>query len=96
MKNLLVLISVLALSSCAYEAGHRDGDPADYRSNFGTSVQNNINAQIVNPNAPSDEPMTADGERVIGAQEAYKADEVEKPQRSSTRESSGEGGGSSE
>jgi len=76
--------SALLLQACATEV---DNDPR-----FGDAVRNNINAQIVNPNAPSAEPMTAEGARAAVAQGRYTSGTTKEPKDVNT---SGASSGSS-
>lgn len=75
--------SVLLLQACATDV---DNDPR-----FGDAVRNNIEAQIANPNAPSGEPLTAEGQKAAGAQERYTTDKVKQPRDVSTGVSVGGG-----
>jgi type IV pilus biogenesis protein CpaD/CtpE len=93
--SLMLLLAGLLLTSCAHEAGTRDGEAGDYSASFGLSVRQNIAAQTANPEAPTADTFGADGTRVTEAQRRYKADEVESPKSSNTMESAS-GGGSSE
>ena len=97
MKNsLMLLFTGLLLTSCADEAGTRDGDAGDYSASFGLSVRQNIAAQTANPEAPTADTFGADGTRVTEAQRRYKADKVESPSRSNTMQSGSSGGASEE
>jgi hypothetical protein len=73
------------MQACAAEA---DKDP-----HFGDAVRNNITVQLANPNAPSGQPMTANGEKAAVAQGRYATDKVKTPPDVDTKENSG--GGSS-
>ena len=77
--------SVLLLQACV----EVDNDPR-----FGDAVRNNINAQIANPNAPTAEPMTAEGAKAAGAQKRYDTDTVKKPEDVTTK-SNGSGSSAS-
>jgi len=90
MTRLMLLCaaaSVLLLQACATEV--------DQDSRFGDAVRNNINAQIANPNAPTAEPMTAEGAKAAGAQKRYDTDAVKKPEDITTKSNGSGSSGSS-
>ncbi len=88
MTRIMLLCALpcfLLLQACATDV---DRDP-----HFGDAVRNNVNAQIANPNAPSGEPMTANGEKAAVAQGRYVTDKVKTPEGINTKDNSS--GGSS-
>ncbi len=84
---LCVLPCLLLMQACAAEA---DRDP-----HFGDAVRNNITVQLANPNAPSGQPMTTNGENAAEAQKRYATDKVKTPPDVNTKENSGSNSGGS-
>ena len=91
MKTYTTLIALslplLAASACTNE---EVGAPPSY---FGNAVEQNIAAQIVNPDAPeiNEAPIHVGGRAAI-AQQRYLLDEVEKPTATKTSDSEQSGG----
>lgn len=86
-RIMLTCAAALLLQACATDV---DKDPR-----FGDAVNNNIKAQIANPNAPTGEPMKAEGTRAAVAQGRYTTDTTKEPKDISTSGSSGGSSGSS-
>ncbi|HXI87090.1 MAG TPA: hypothetical protein VNH64_06500 [Parvularculaceae bacterium] len=89
------LIIAFGLSACASQVGYYDFYSDDANMVFGQSVKQNIAAQTVNPDG-SDADVEANGARVGKANDAYRADKVEKPRSTGTTVSvkqSNQGGG---
>ena len=61
---------------------------------IGAAVRNNNEAQIVEPDPKYAEEQVADGSRVAGAQQRYRAGSVKRPTRVNTTSGSGSGGSS--
>lgn len=81
-------LAVLA-TGCASQLGHPDKMSDQTQYVFGKSVQQNIDAQTVNPNGAEGD-VESGAVRAALAQERYREDLVEKPKNADTL-SSGEG-----
>jgi type IV pilus biogenesis protein CpaD/CtpE len=94
IRTLLASASALTLCACATETGRYEFYSDEANVQFGSSVEQNIAAQTVNPDGAEGD-VTANGQRVGTAQERYRADKVEKPKPAGTLQSttSGQGGG---
>ncbi len=86
----LVLLPVLALAGCA-------GEDMGLKSagNFGEANRQTFAAQVIDPAPEYDTPQAAgDGQHTAKAIDRYNADQVKKPDRTSTSALSTGGGGS--
>jgi len=61
---------------------------------FGKATQQNMQAQIIDPNPSGEGPVTTDGEKGAGAIDRYRTGTVIKPEVQKTSEIGSENGGS--
>ena len=84
---------LVSVASLFFVCGCTHEQVAMAPDHFGAAVNQNIAAQIVNPDAPNvNEPPVYDGERSILAQKRYATDKVEKPTPMNTADIGGGGG----
>ncbi|MCK5384936.1 MAG: hypothetical protein KAJ29_05115 [Alphaproteobacteria bacterium] len=87
-KLTLYLLPVLLVSACSLT--NEAGAPPHY---FGNAVEQNIAAQVVNPDAPENNIAPEHiGRRIAIAQQRYLNDKVEQPAAVKTSSSSQSGG----